>query len=178
MVPALREILVAHKTDRHDGPADLVFPTRDGNVNSPGNVNTTIIAATHARADELLEAAGERTIDHVTPHSLRRTFASMLAQVGVAPRRAMKLLGHTDPKFTMGVYQQVLDMSDGGIEIIEKLLGASADELFTTLSERAPRRSFTRPMPALDEKMPSWLSDEEGQEGKNGRALRVLPSSG
>jgi Phage integrase family len=46
----------------------------------------------------------------MTPHTLRRTFASLLAEIGVSPRRAMYLLGHTDPKFTMRVYQQVLDL--------------------------------------------------------------------
>jgi integrase len=40
----------------------------------------------------------------LTPHTLR---ASLLAEVGISPRRAMYLLGHSDPKFTMRVYQQV-----------------------------------------------------------------------
>jgi hypothetical protein len=37
-------------------------------------------------------------------------FASLLAEVGVSPGRAMYLIGHTGPALTMRVYQQVLDM--------------------------------------------------------------------
>jgi integrase len=55
-------------------------------------------------------------IDHITPHTLLRTFASLLAEVGVPPRRAMYLLGHTDPTLTMRVYQQVLDMGGAAVE--------------------------------------------------------------
>ena len=34
----------------------------------------------------------------------------MLAVCDVPPRRAMYLMGHTDPTLTLAVYQQVLDM--------------------------------------------------------------------
>jgi len=72
----------------------------------------------------------------MTPHTLRRTFASLLAEVGVSPRRAMYLLGHTDPKLTMRVYQQVLDMGVGAVERLQEALGCDIDEAFTTLSGR------------------------------------------
>jgi hypothetical protein len=72
----------------------------------------------------------------MTPHTLRRTFASLLAEVGVAPRRAMYLLGHTDPKLTMRVYQQVLDMGGGAIEVLERVLGCTVDEARETWSGR------------------------------------------
>jgi integrase len=63
--------------------------------------------------DELLEERDELPIAHLTPHTLRRTSASLCAEIGVQPRRAMYLLGHTNPKFTVAVYQQVLDLGDG-----------------------------------------------------------------
>jgi integrase len=56
------------------------------------------------RANELLVEQEQREIGHMTPHTLRRTFASILAEVGVPPRRAMYQLGHTDPTLTMRVY--------------------------------------------------------------------------
>jgi integrase len=56
---------------------------------------------------------------HVTPHTLRRTFASILAECDVNPRRAMYLLGHTDPKLTLSVYQQVLDMGGAAAQTLE-----------------------------------------------------------
>jgi integrase len=73
-------------------------------VAEPDNVRARLLAAVRERADELLERRGERLIAHLTPHRLRHTFASLLAEVGVSPRRAMYLLGHSDPKFTMRVY--------------------------------------------------------------------------
>jgi integrase len=33
----------------------------------------------------------------------------------VPPRRAMYLMGHTDPSLTRAVYQQVLDMGKGSV---------------------------------------------------------------
>jgi integrase len=164
MVPALREILIAHRADRPYGPADFVFPTRDG-TGKPSNVRSTIIDAAHERANEMLEASGETLIGHCTPHSLRRTVASILAELGLPMRRAMYLLGHTNPRFTIAVYEQVMDMSDGGLETIEKLLGGRADDLFTVLSGRAARRPFSRVTAEYDKKMPSWSATDDDQEG-------------
>jgi hypothetical protein len=43
----------------------------------------------------------------------------------VPPRRAMYLVGHTDPTLTLAVYQQVLDMGKGAVEILEQTLGCT-----------------------------------------------------
>jgi hypothetical protein len=51
----------------------------------------------------------------------------------------MYLLGHTDPKFTMRVYQQVLDLGGAHSEQLELVLGCKADEAFCLLSGREPR---------------------------------------
>lgn len=56
------------------------------------------------RANALLEAEARPPIAHMTPHTLRRTFASILAVCDVPPRRAMYLLGHTDAELTLAVY--------------------------------------------------------------------------
>ena len=67
---------------------------------------------------------------------LRRPFASILAEINLPPRRAMYLIGHTDPTLTMRVYQQVIDMGDGGLEAREKLVGCTLEEAFALLSGR------------------------------------------
>lgn len=136
MVSALHEILLAHRAEQEWGPEDPVFATRNGTRNTPDNVRRRILAGVHERASSLLEARGEQAIGRLTPHTLRRTFASLLAEVGVSPRRAMYLLGHTDPKLTMRVYQQVLDMDGRGVQALEAVLGCSVDEAFATLSGR------------------------------------------
>jgi integrase len=59
----------------------------------PDNVRRNIVAPGVKRANELLTGQGAPTIAHCTPHSLRRAFASLLAELGVPLRRAMYLLG-------------------------------------------------------------------------------------
>jgi integrase len=99
-------------------------------------VRARLLAAVRERADELLERRGERPIAHLTPHTLRRSFASLLAEVGISPRRAMYLLGHSDPKFTMRVYQQVLDMGGPASGVLERMLGSTLEEAFAAWSGR------------------------------------------
>jgi integrase-like protein len=109
------------------------------------------------RATRQLEAEGRLPIAHMTPHTLRRTFASILAVCDVPPRRAMYLMGHTDPTLTLAVYQQVLDMGKGSVELLEHTLGctladaravnngeATAAEILGASREPAPGRSPER----------------------------------
>jgi hypothetical protein len=88
------------------------------------------------RANELLVVRGQREIVRCAPHTMRRTFASILAEVNLPPRRAMHLIGHTNPTLIMRVYQQVMDMGDAGVETLEKLLGCTLSEAFELLSGR------------------------------------------
>jgi hypothetical protein len=88
------------------------------------------------RANELLAQREQLSIGHMTPHMLRRTFASILAELGVPPRRAMYLLGHTDPTLTMRVYQQVLDMGGAAVETLERVLGCTIQEALAICSGR------------------------------------------
>ena len=76
----------------------------------------------------------------MTPHTLRRTFASIIAVCDVVPRRAMYLMGHTDPTLTLGVYQQVIDVSDNALDLLEDLIGCALDEA-KTLFDGGSRRS-------------------------------------
>ena len=136
LVPALRERIVEHRVNYPSGPAEPAFPTRNGTAQRADNVRSRILAPVHARANELLAADGRLPIAHMTPHTLRRTFASILAATNVPPRRAMYLLGHTDAKLTLSVYQQVLDMGTGSIEVLETVLGCSLQEACDVLTGR------------------------------------------
>ena len=56
----------------------------------------------------------------------------------------MYLLGHTDPTLTLAVYQQVLDMGNGSVELLEQTLGctlANARAVYNgeTTAARDPR---------------------------------------
>jgi hypothetical protein len=51
----------------------------------------------------------------------------------------MYLLGHTDAKLTLSVYQQVLDMGAGSIDVLETVLGCSLQEACDVLNGRGSR---------------------------------------
>lgn len=125
LVPALHDALMNHFLDTKGGAKSPLFPARHGGRQNPDNIRNRIVGP-----------AGELIGAHVTPHMLRRTFASILAEIGVPPRRAMYLLGHKDPKFTMAVYQHVLDVSADTDAALNELLGCAPDEAFVIFSGR------------------------------------------
>jgi hypothetical protein len=136
-----------------------VFATRNGRRNSIDNVRRTIVDASVERANELLAARDQREIARCTPHTLRRTFASILAELNLPPRWAMYLIGHTDPTLTMRVYQQVIDMGEGGLETLEKLIGCTLEEAFALLSGRGVLATNWQPankMPPSPVRGASW----------------------
>ena len=51
--------------------------------------------------------AGLPELPEITPHSMRRTWATFAASIGRDPRWIAAQIGHTDPAFTFSVYQQV-----------------------------------------------------------------------
>jgi len=81
LVPALHELLLEHRAEHEWGPGDPVFATRHGTRNTPDNVRRHVVAG-HRRANGLLTADQQEPIGQITPHTLRRTFASLLAELG------------------------------------------------------------------------------------------------
>ena len=159
MLPALYDRLIDHKAEFGYGAHDPVFATRNGRRNTVDNVRRTIVDASVERANELLAARDQREIARCTPHTLRRTFASILAELNLPPRRAMYLIGHTDPTLTMRVYQQVIDMGEGGLQTLEKLIGCTLEEAFALLSGRGVLATNWQPankMPPSPVRGASW----------------------
>ena len=103
MLPALRAILA---TVPRRGPDQLVFPTSAGHRQGPSNIRRRVLAPAVKLANERLELAGEVPLpEHLTPHKLRHTFASLLVALGVDPGSVMDQIGDTDPTFTLRVYR-------------------------------------------------------------------------
>jgi integrase len=68
-----------------------------------------VLAPATRRASERLTEAGYPPLpEHVTPHSLRRTFASVLYALGEDPGVVMDEMGHTDPALALRVYRQAM----------------------------------------------------------------------
>lgn len=86
-----------------------IFPTYRGGEHSASNIRNRLLAECAARANVRREADGKMLLpDKVTPHTLRRTFASLALAAGRDPRWVMAQLGHTDARLTLNVYAQVM----------------------------------------------------------------------
>jgi integrase len=123
---ALREELAVVKARAvHAGLTDYVFATSTGKAPSVDNVRNRVVKKTAQRARENMAAEGVMLFpDGITPHSLRRTFASLLAAVGESPVTAMREMGHTKAEFTLRVYAQSMGRSDGEVQKLKNLLDA------------------------------------------------------
>lgn len=116
LLPVLRDELLAYKTKAPDTRPDvLVVGTSAGGRQSETNVRRRILAPAVEKASEALAKAGAEPLpEHLTPHSLRRTFASILAALGEPMPSVIRQLGHTDRTLTLRIYAH--DMARGGDE--------------------------------------------------------------
>jgi integrase len=92
-----------------DGEArDLLVPSANGRRLSASNVRQRVLAKTVVEANELLRQRGVPEIVDCTPHTLRRTYISLLLAAGCDPAYVQQQVGHTDPTLTLRIYQQLL----------------------------------------------------------------------
>jgi hypothetical protein len=108
----------------------------------------------------------------MTPHTLRRTFASILAVCDVPPRRAMYLMGHTDPTLTLAVYQQVLDMGKGSVGLLEATLGCSLAEARAIYNGESTVADILRTNPEPTKKRPRGSGRSYARQPRIGRRQR------
>jgi integrase len=91
----------------------FVFATSTGKRQSTDNLRSRVIGASVDRANKNLQARGLFPLpEGVTPHSLRRTFASILYAIGEDPGVVMDEMGHTDPALALRVYRQSMRRGD------------------------------------------------------------------
>jgi integrase len=72
--------------------------------------------------DRLLELGGAPLPFGLTPHSLRRTFASVLYALGTAPTVVMAEMGHTSPALALRIYAQAMSRDEGQIDPLRELV--------------------------------------------------------
>ena len=93
-----------------DAGSPVFLSSHAGRIRQQSEANVsrrlkTAIKNANRRLEELgIEPISER----VTPHSLRRTFASLRAASGDDPVYIAEQLGHTDPRFTLSVYTKAV----------------------------------------------------------------------
>lgn len=114
ILPALHDEIAALKARTQPEPDDLVFGTARGRPQSPSNIRQRVLDRSCARAGELLEQRQASPLPGgLTPHSLRRTFASLLFALGCSAPEVMEQLGHTDARLTLRVYAKAMRQEDG-----------------------------------------------------------------
>ena len=80
--PALRDVLLDLKANARVTEADaLVFATANGKPHAQSNVRRTMTNVV-TRANERLEEAGQAPLPRLSPHALRRTWASVMFALG------------------------------------------------------------------------------------------------
>lgn len=120
---ALRDELGGLKARAGGAPDALVFATPTGRQHSPSNVRNRVLARTVQRANERLAEAREAPLpDGLTPHSLRRTFASLLYAIGEAAPVVMQEMGHTHPALALRIYAQAMRRDDDENERLRALV--------------------------------------------------------
>ncbi len=109
---ALREELAAIRPVDAD-PDAYVFATSTGGQQNPSNLRNRVLGPAAERASATLTARGLSPLQAaITPHSLRRTFASVLFAIGEPHPIVMQEMGHEQPTMTLGLYAQAMRCSD------------------------------------------------------------------
>jgi integrase len=115
IVPALRDELSGYRARLADvDPSGFVFATSKGAPQQESNIRRRLLARAVEIANGRLAAAGEDPIAvRLTPHSMRRTFASLLFAIGEDAPYVMAQMGHTTPHLTLEVYARAMQRRDG-----------------------------------------------------------------
>jgi integrase len=90
-----------------------VLPTRTGNRRDKDNINARVLKPAIRRANERRAHRGLPPLPaKVTPHTLRRTYISMMFAAGAEIPYVMAQVGHADSKVTLEIYARVLRRRD------------------------------------------------------------------
>jgi integrase len=122
MLPALRDELAALRAQRDRDRNALVFATATGRQRLATNVRNRTLAPAVERASAALVKRGEEPLPALTPHSLRRTYCSLLYALGRTPPQVMAQMGHTTPNLALAIYAAEMDRSDGEPERLRALV--------------------------------------------------------
>jgi integrase len=115
LLPVLRDELLDYRA-RQSTPNlnGLVFGTTTGSKQTPTNVRRRVLNRSVEKANQVLAKADAEPLPAgLTPHSLRRTFASLLFAIGEPPPYVMAQMGHTTANLTLSIYARQMDRRDG-----------------------------------------------------------------
>jgi integrase len=123
IVPVLRDELTDYRARLDASPDTLVFRTSTGRKLGATNIRRRILAKAIEQANKQLSVdESEPLPERLTPHSLRRTYASLLFAIGEAPPYVMAQMGHTTANLTLTIYARQMDRRDGEPERLKALV--------------------------------------------------------
>lgn len=139
LLPALRDDLAGHRARTpHSKQSDFVFATTTGNAHGATNIRRRVLARAVELASERLIEEGAAPLPHLTPHSLRRTFASVLFALGYSPPAVQEAMGHTDPKLTLRIYARAMRRTPEEALALRAVTGVEATPPIPLARTRAP----------------------------------------
>ncbi len=126
MLPILRRELGQYRNHFQSAPGQLVFPTALGRRLGSSNIRIRMLARAVEQANADLESREQQPLPTgLTPHSLRRTFASLLFALGEPPTYVMSQMGHTTPVLTLAIYAREMNRRDGERQRLKTLVAGS-----------------------------------------------------
>jgi len=137
LLPVLRDELLSYAAARPERDPDaLIFPTTGtggryagGGKHSPSNIRNRVLNPAITNANATLAKRGATSIPtDLTPHGLRRTFASLLVALGRDPAVFMDQMGHTTANLTLSVYARAMAWRDGERECLRALVEGPSGE--------------------------------------------------
>jgi len=126
-------------------PDSFVFGTPSGAPTGIENVRNRVLAPAVKSASAALVAADRPPLpDGLTPHSMRRTFASVLYALGEDPRLVMTEMGHAHPGLALQIYAKEMSREPGEIAALRALVDGGASEPATPPAPPQPERRRSR----------------------------------
>jgi integrase len=123
ILPALGDELGNYRAHVDPSADALVFCTTAGRRLGATNIRRRVLDQAVGHANTQLAADGVESLPAgLTPHSLRRTFASLLFAIGETPPYVMAQMGHTTPNLTLAIYARQMDRRDGEPERLKALV--------------------------------------------------------
>ena len=124
LAPDLLEVLQEHKArGPWNLPRDFLFPGKHRDRPRDRRALPRLIRGAVKRANERLAREGWDPIsEEVTFHTLRRTYATLMAELGADPAYTMRQIGHRKASFTLSVYTDVKARRDAANNRLGALL--------------------------------------------------------
>ncbi len=104
------------------GARDPIFPTLTGGRLNDSNIRERLLERVVEMTNERRAEQKKRLLPDVTPHALRRTFATLCYLANRDPVFVMGQIGHTDPRLALALYAQMMQRKRIDRDLVWRLM--------------------------------------------------------